>query len=67
MRRQTILHCAEQLFARDGIDATTIAAIAEAADVSPPTVFNYFGSKENILSALVFEGTEKARSDSFDP
>ena len=63
-RRETILKCAERLFSRDGIDATTVTAIAEAAGVSPPTVFNYFGSKENILSTMVFEGTEKARSES---
>ena len=51
-----------RLFARDGVDATTMAAIATEAEVSPPTVFNYFGSKENILSALIFEGTERERS-----
>lgn len=61
-RRKEILRCAEQLFARDGIDAATVAAIAEKAGVSPPTVFNYFGTKENILSALIFEGTEQERT-----
>lgn len=64
-RRQEILHCAERLFARDGIDATTMAAIANEADVSPPTIFNYFGSKENILSALIFEGAKKSREQHF--
>ncbi|WP_322867948.1 TetR/AcrR family transcriptional regulator [Aquicoccus sp. G2-2] len=61
-RRQEILRCAGRLFARDGFDATTMATIASEADVSPPTVFNYFGSKENILSALIFEGTEDERT-----
>ncbi|MCP5071688.1 MAG: TetR/AcrR family transcriptional regulator [Rhodobacteraceae bacterium] len=55
------MECAERLFARDGIDATTMALIASEAEVSPPTVFNYFGSKENILSALIFEGTQRER------
>ncbi len=61
-RRQEILKAAGQLFARNGFDATTIAEIAEDCGVSPPTVFNYFGSKENILSALIFEGTERERT-----
>ena len=60
-RRQEILRCAEHLFARDGFDATTVSAIAHQAEISPPTVFNYFGSKENILSALIFEGTQRER------
>lgn len=60
-RRQEILDSAEQLFESVGVDAATVAAIAERANVSPPTVFNYFGSKENILSALIFEGTESKR------
>ncbi|WP_050929782.1 TetR/AcrR family transcriptional regulator [Aestuariivita boseongensis] len=60
-RRQTILHIAGQLFNQNGFDATTMADIAAAADISPPTVFNYFGSKDNILSALLFEGTARER------
>ncbi|WP_204114886.1 TetR/AcrR family transcriptional regulator [Shimia biformata] len=61
-RRQEILSNASELFARQGVDATTMAEIAEASEVSPPTVFNYFGSKENILNALIFEGAERARN-----
>lgn len=61
-RRQEILSNASSLFADQGVDATTMAEIAEASEVSPPTVFNYFGSKENILNALIFEGTEQARN-----
>ncbi len=61
-RRLAILNCAAKLFDRDGVDATTMATIASEVGISPPTVFNYFGSKENILSALVFEGTARERT-----
>lgn len=60
-RRQKILKLAGELFNQNGFDATTMADIAAAADISPPTVFNYFGSKDNILSALLFEGTARER------
>ena len=60
-RRQDILSVAGRLFNDNGFDATTMVEIAENTGVSPPTVFNYFGSKENILSALLFEGTARVR------
>lgn len=50
-----------ELFERKGIDATTVADIAEACEVSPPTVFNYFGSKDGILVAIIEEGTQRKR------
>jgi len=47
--RATITRVALDLFARDGFAATTIPAIAEAAEVSPRTVSTYFPSKEGIV------------------
>ncbi len=60
-RRDEIIASARQLFARQGIDATTMADIAAAAGISAPTVFNYFGSKDGVLIALISEGTTEAR------
>lgn len=60
-RREIILRSAEALFAEQGIDSTTISSIADAAGVSPPTVFNYFGTKDNLLNSLIFEGVEVSR------
>jgi AcrR family transcriptional regulator len=47
--RDTIARVAVELFAERGYDETTLAEIAEAADVSPRTIFSYFDSKEEIL------------------
>lgn len=60
-RREDIIAAARHLFAREGIDATTMADIAAAAVISTPTVFNYFGSKDGILMAMIEEGTRSAR------
>jgi AcrR family transcriptional regulator len=45
----TISKVALELFATRGYEQTTIAEIAEAAEVSPRTIFAYFPSKEDIL------------------
>src|SRR6202011_3562073 len=47
--RETIINAALDLFAKQGYEHTTIAEIADAADVSPRTIFAYFPSKEDIL------------------
>jgi AcrR family transcriptional regulator len=47
--RETIVNVALELFCEQGYEQTTIAEIADAADVSPRTIFAYFPSKEDIL------------------
>ncbi|MEV4440024.1 TetR family transcriptional regulator [Streptomyces sp. NPDC049577] len=47
--RQAIRRAAYRLFAEHGYDATPVDRIAEAADVSPSTVFRYFPTKEDIV------------------
>lgn len=47
--RETIARVALELFSERGYHATTLAEIAEAADVSTRTIFAYFASKEDIL------------------
>ena len=55
MRRRAIIDSALQLFEQQGFNATTVEQIAEAASVSPATVFNYFGSKNEILLEKLLE------------
>src|SRR3954447_1557262 len=46
--RQTISDAATALFMERGFEEVTVAEIAEAADVSIKTVFNYFATKEDL-------------------
>ena len=47
--REAITRAALELFVERGYQETTLADIAEAADVSTRTIFAYFPSKEDIL------------------
>jgi AcrR family transcriptional regulator len=47
--RETIIRAALELFAERGFEATTIADIAEAADIAPRTFFGYFPAKEDVV------------------
>jgi AcrR family transcriptional regulator len=56
--RQAILDAAAELFAARGFDAVTVADVAQAAEVSVGTVFNYFPAKEDLFYGRMeeFEG-----------
>jgi AcrR family transcriptional regulator len=51
--RHRVLDAAEAHFVRDGYAATTMASIAEEADVAVQTVYAVFGNKRAILSELL--------------
>lgn len=52
MTRLTIIRAARRLFEEKGIEKTSFTEIAEAAGVSRSTVFNYFSSTSQLLTAL---------------
>jgi AcrR family transcriptional regulator len=60
--RQTVVDRATRLFADQGYDETTLAEIAEAAEISPSTFFNYFASKSDIMFELFDVAIESARA-----
>src|SRR5215470_2435575 len=51
--RLTVVEAAKRLFTEHGYPATTIEAIAEAAEVPLPTVYRLFGSKRALLTAIL--------------
>ena len=48
-RREAIAARALRLFIENGFEQVSMREIAQAADVSEPTVFNYFPTKENLV------------------
>ena len=54
-RKKVIIEAARNQFISTEYPLVTIESIAKKADVSPMTVFNYFGSKGGLLLALVNE------------
>nr|WP_278255059.1 TetR/AcrR family transcriptional regulator [Pseudomonas fluorescens] len=62
-RRQAISKAAVELFERQGFQNTTIEQIAGQAGVSPPTVFKYFGNKQEIILEILHHADQRAISD----
>ena len=53
--RSNILSCALRLFAARGYDAVGVQEIVDAAGVTKPTLYHYFGSKHGLLDTLLSE------------
>jgi AcrR family transcriptional regulator len=51
--RRDILESAAQVFARRGYASATLAELAEAAGYAAPSLYRYFGSKEEIFQSLL--------------
>jgi AcrR family transcriptional regulator len=61
-KRERLIAAACDLFYRQGIAATTLAHIAEAAEVPLGNVYYYFKSKDDIVTAVVEARTDEMRS-----
>ncbi|HEY85126.1 MAG TPA: TetR/AcrR family transcriptional regulator [Chloroflexi bacterium] len=53
VRKAQILDAAATIFSEKGFERATTREIAAAADVSEGTIYNYFGSKRDLLLGLV--------------
>jgi AcrR family transcriptional regulator len=61
-KRERLIAAACDLFYRQGIAATTLAHIAEAAEVPLGNVYYYFKTKDDIVAAVAEARTEEIRS-----
>jgi len=60
--REAILRAAEELFARQGFDATSMQQIAEAAGVARATPSYFFGSKAGLYDAVLARAVDRAQT-----
>jgi AcrR family transcriptional regulator len=58
LRRDHILAAATLAFVADGFDGASMERIANAAGVTKPVVYNLFGSKEDLLAAVIDRESE---------
>ncbi|HEY4312533.1 MAG TPA: TetR/AcrR family transcriptional regulator [Pirellulales bacterium] len=56
---ERIARAAARLFASEGYDATSVRNIVEAANVTKPTLYYYFDSKETLAQRLLLDALEK--------
>jgi len=60
-RRNQILSAAADCFAEQGFHSTSTAQICARAGMSPGNLFHYYGSKAEIVEALIASDTASAR------
>jgi TetR/AcrR family transcriptional regulator len=58
-----ILLKALELFSEKGYDATSVREICEAAGVTKPTLYHFYGSKEGVYRAIVEGALARFRGD----
>jgi len=58
-KKKNICSTAFELFCEQGVKKTNIAQIAKKANVSQVTIYNYFGSKENLLKESIKDFLEE--------
>jgi AcrR family transcriptional regulator len=63
LREEAILDTAEALLEKEGLDPVTVAQIAEGAGISRAALYFYFGSKQEVLTALVARTMALIRED----
>ncbi|MBF4692146.1 TetR/AcrR family transcriptional regulator [Fusibacter ferrireducens] len=53
--KETILNCALQLFSEKGYEAVSVQELVNMANVTKPTLYYYFGSKEGVYDQLLLK------------
>lgn len=65
-KRRSILDAAAPLFADEGYERASVDAIASSAGVSKPTVYAYFGNKEELFRETMADIARDVNAASYD-
>ena len=57
--KDAILDAARQIIAADGVANLSMRGIAQQIDYSPAGLYEYFGSKDEIIAAVCMQGAER--------
>ena len=63
MKMESILEAACKLFSQNEVKAVSIAQIAEKAEVSQVSIYNFFGSKDNLVRLTYFKLMDEIMKD----
>jgi AcrR family transcriptional regulator len=61
-KRRRLITAASQLLHQQGVEKTTLADIAQAADVPAGNVYYYFKTKDDIIAAVIEAHVQQARA-----
>jgi TetR/AcrR family transcriptional regulator, transcriptional repressor for nem operon len=61
-KRERLVASASDLLHRNGVQATTLAQVATAADVPPGNVYYYFKTKDDLVRAVIEARVAEART-----
>ena len=64
--RASLLDAAREVLAEEGLPGFTVARVAGRADVSKPSFYYYFRSREELVAALVVDGAGEDAAASVD-
>jgi TetR/AcrR family transcriptional regulator, mexJK operon transcriptional repressor len=63
-KHRAILDAAAEIFGEEGYERASIDAIAAQSGVSKPTIYNHFGTKEQLFRESIAESAAKVNADS---
>ena len=64
-KRRSILDAAAPIFGNEGYERASVDAIATAAGVSKPTIYSYFGGKEQLFRESVADSAVQQNAEAF--
>jgi TetR/AcrR family transcriptional repressor of mexJK operon len=64
-KRRVILDAAAPIFGNEGYERASVDAIASAAGVSKPTIYSYFGGKEQLFRESVADSAVEQTAEAF--